>query len=135
MAILGFDLTTGIRRTGVGGFGTGFGAQKRLKISSVRLWWFADRPVYVGIIVNLVPYEGTVIDIGIRSTRIRTLNRTIVTVPNGEFSSLQIENFTARDMFYFLHDLFIKRTADLAEIERMITNLQRILGNASADQP
>ena len=55
-------------------------------------------------------------------------------MPNGEFSSLQIENFTAKGYVLFLHDLFIKRTADLAEIERMITNLQTF-GNASADQP
>ena len=119
---LGFDLTTGIAALGVGGLALAFGAQKTLEnlIGSVVV--VADRPVYVGDYCKFGTYEGTVIDIGIRSTRIRTLNRTVVTVPNGEFSSLQIENFTARDMFYFLHDLFIKRTADLAEIERMITN-------------
>lgn len=124
---LGFDLTTGIAALGVGGLALAFGAQKTLEnlIGSVVV--VADRPVYVGDYCKFGTYEGTVIDIGIRSTRIRTLNRTIVTVPNGEFSSLQIENFTARDMFYFLHDLFIKRTADLAEIERMITNLQEFL--------
>ncbi|WP_163598046.1 mechanosensitive ion channel family protein [Moraxella catarrhalis] len=124
---LGFDLTTGIAALGVGGLALAFGAQKTLEnlIGSVVV--VADRPVYVGDYCKFGTYEGTVIDIGIRSTRIRTLNRTVVTVPNGEFSSLQIENFTARDMFYFLHDLFIKRTADLAEIERMITNLQEFL--------
>ncbi|WP_064611199.1 mechanosensitive ion channel family protein [Moraxella catarrhalis] len=124
---LGFDLTTGIAALGVGGLALAFGAQKTIEnlIGSVVV--VADRPVHVGDYCKFGTYEGTVIDIGIRSTRIRTLNRTVVTVPNGEFSSLQIENFTARDMFYFLHDLFIKRTADLAEIERMITNLQEFL--------
>ena len=108
-----------------------FGAQKTIEnlIGSVVV--VADRPVHVGDYCKFGTYEGTVIDIGIRSTRIRTLNRTIVTVPNGEFSALQIENFTARDMFWFLHNLFIKRTADLAEVERMIADLQGFLASHS----
>ncbi|WP_227516554.1 mechanosensitive ion channel family protein [Moraxella cuniculi] len=124
---LGFDLTTGIAALGVGGLALAFGAQKSIEnlIGSVVV--VADRPVHVGDYCKFGTYEGVVTDIGIRSTRIRTLNRTVVTVPNGEFSSLQIENFTARDMFYFLHELFIKRTADLAEIERMIAELQAYL--------
>lgn len=124
---LGFDLTTGIAALGVGGLALAFGAQKTIEnlIGSVVV--VADRPVHVGDYCKFGVYEGTVIDIGIRSTRIRTLNRTIVTVPNGEFSALQIENFTARDMFWFLHELFIKRTADLAEVERMIVDLEEFL--------
>lgn len=126
---LGFDLTTGIAALGVGGLALAFGAQKTIEnlIGSVVV--VADRPVHVGDYCKFGTYEGTVIDIGIRSTRIRTLSRTIVTVPNGEFSALQIENFTARDMFYFLHDIFIKRNADLAEIERMIADLEAFLVN------
>ncbi len=128
---LGFDLTTGIAALGVGGLALAFGAQKTIEnlIGSVVV--VADRPVHVGDYCKFGTYEGTVIDIGIRSTRIRTLNRTIVTVPNGEFSALQIENFTARDMFWFLHNLFIKRTADLAEVERMIADLQGFLASHS----
>lgn len=128
---LGFDLTTGIAALGVGGLVLAFGAQKTIEnlIGSVVV--VADRPVHVGDYCKFGTYEGTVIDIGIRSTRIRTLNRTIVTVPNGEFSALQIENFTARDMFWFLHNLFIKRTADLAEVERMIADLQGFLASHS----
>ncbi len=128
---LGFDLTTGIAALGVGGLALAFGAQKTIEnlIGSVVV--VADRPVHVGDYCKFGTYEGVVIDIGIRSTRIRTLNRTVVTVPNGEFSALQIENFTARDMFYFLHNLFIKRTADLAEVERMIADLQVFLASHS----
>ncbi|WP_350657604.1 mechanosensitive ion channel domain-containing protein, partial [Psychrobacter sp. S1-30-MNA-CIBAN-0213] len=68
-----------------------------------------------------------VIDIGIRSSRVRTLTRTIVTVPNGDFSSMQIENFTSRDMFQFLHNLYIKRSADINEIFEMVNDLDTLL--------
>ncbi|OOR87658.1 mechanosensitive ion channel protein MscS [Moraxella caviae] len=124
---LGFDLTTGIAALGVGGLALAFGAQKTIEnlIGSVVV--VADRPVRVGDYCRFGTMEGTVIDIGIRSTRLRTLNRTIVTVPNGEFSALQIENYAKRDMFYFFHNLYLKRSANPREIGRLIKDLQEFL--------
>ncbi|MDO4442159.1 MAG: mechanosensitive ion channel [Moraxella sp.] len=124
---LGFDLTTGIAALGVGGLALAFGAQKTIEnlIGSVVV--VADRPVHVGDYCRFGTMEGTVIDIGIRSSRIRTLNRTIVTVPNGEFSSMQIENYTARDMFHFLHYLYLKRDAKSGEIAQLVMDLQQFL--------
>ena len=124
---LGFDLTTGIAALGVGGLALAFGAQKTIEnlIGSVVV--VADRPVHVGDYCRFGDMEGTVIDIGIRSSRIRTLNRTIVTLPNGEFSAMQIENYTARDMFYFLHHLYLKRDVNLDELGRMMSELKAFL--------
>lgn len=124
---LGFDLTTGLAALSLGGLALAFGAQKTIEnlIGSVVV--VADRPIRVGDFCRFGDKEGFVIDIGIRSSRIRTLNRTIVTVPNGEFSAMQIENYTARDMFHFLHNLYLKRNADLAELGRFITELKSYL--------
>lgn len=124
---MGFDLTTGIAALGVGGLALAFGAQKTIEnlIGSVVV--VADRPIRVGDYCRFGTMEGWVIDIGIRSSRIRTLNRTIVTVPNGEFSSMQIENYTARDMFYFLHNLYLKRSTKISEISQLIMDLQQFL--------
>ncbi|WP_323843725.1 mechanosensitive ion channel family protein [Moraxella sp. Pampa] len=119
----GFDLTTGIAALGVGGLALAFGAQKTIEnlIGSVVV--VADRPVRVGDYCRFGNLEGTVIDIGIRSSRIRTLNRTVVTVPNGDFSSMQIENYATRDMFHFLHHLYITRDTDVDELGKMIHEL------------
>lgn len=124
---LGFDLTTGIAALSLGGLALAFGAQKTIEnlIGSVVV--VADRPVHVGDFCRFGNMEGTVIDIGIRSSRIRTLNRTIVTVPNGEFSAMQLENYTARDMFHFLHNLYLKRDANLDELSRLMTELKSYL--------
>lgn len=126
---LGFDLTTGIAALGVGGLALAFGAQKTIEnlIGSVVV--VADRPVRVGDYCRFGNLEGTVIDIGIRSSRIRTLNRTVVTVPNGEFSSMQIENYATRDMFHFLHNLYIARDADPDELARMIRGIQTFISS------
>ena len=124
---LGFDLTTGIAALGVGGLALALGAQKTIENLVGSVVVVADSPVRIGDYCKFGTYEGTVIDIGIRSSRVRTLSRTIVTVPNGDFSSMQIENFTSRDMFQFLHNLYIKRNADIEVIFEMVNDLDKLL--------
>ncbi|WP_201583801.1 mechanosensitive ion channel family protein [Psychrobacter jeotgali] len=124
---LGFDLTTGIAALGVGGLALALGAQKTIENLVGSVVVVADSPVRIGDYCKFGDQEGTVIDIGIRSSRVRTLNRTVVTVPNGDFSSMQIENFTSRDMFHFLHNLYIKRSADIDEVFRMVSDLDKLL--------
>lgn len=97
----GIDVTTGIAALGIGGIALALGAQKTVEnlVGSVTV--IADRPVQVGDFCRVGDVVGTVEDVGIRSTRIRTNDRTIVTIPNGDFSSRQIENFAKRDRFLF----------------------------------
>lgn len=125
---LGFDLTTGIAALGVGGLALALGAQKTIENLVGSVVVVADSPVRIGDYCKFGTYEGTVIDIGIRSSRVRTLSRTIVTVPNGDFSSMQIENFTSRDMFRFFHQLYIKRSADIDVVFKMVQDLNEFIG-------
>lgn len=124
---LGFDLTTGIAALGVGGLALALGAQKTIENLVGSVVVVADSPVRIGDYCKFGTYEGTVVDIGIRSSRVRTLARTIVTVPNGDFSSMQIENFTSRDMFQFLHKLYLKRSADIDVVFKMVKDLNEFL--------
>ncbi|WP_227679708.1 mechanosensitive ion channel family protein [Psychrobacter frigidicola] len=124
---LGFDLTTGIAALGVGGLALALGAQKTIENLVGSVVVVADSPVRIGDYCQFGTQAGTVIDIGIRSSRVRTLTRTIVTVPNGDFSSMQIENFTSRDMFRFFHQLYLKRTADIEVVFKMVQDLDKLL--------
>ena len=126
---LGFDLTTGIAALGVGGLALALGAQKMIENLVGSVVVVADQPVRVGDYCKFGALEGTVVDIGIRSTRLRTLNRTIVTVPNGEFSSMSIENFASRDMFHFLHNVYIKRNVEAATLENFLKQMEEFLVN------
>lgn len=129
---LGFDLTTGIAALGIGGLALALGAQKTIEnlVGSVSL--VADQPINVGDYCKFGTQEGTVEDIGIRSTRIRTSNRTVVTIPNGSFSSMSIENFTSRDMFYFRHDFYVSRDSDSEKIRTFIEDVQIYITNHPA---
>jgi MscS family membrane protein len=97
----GIDVTTGIAALGIGGIALALGAQKTVEnlVGSVTV--IVDRPVQVGDFCKVGDVTGTVEDIGMRSTRIRTNDRTVVTIPNGSFSSFQIENFATRDRYLF----------------------------------
>lgn len=123
----GFDLTTGIAALGVGGLALALGAQKTVEnlVGSVVL--VADQPISVGDYCKFGTYEGFVEDIGIRSTRVRTPNRTIVTIPNGEFSAMQIENFSSRDMFHFLHIFYITRDTPTQALSQLISAMQNYI--------
>ncbi len=82
---------------GIGGLAVALAAQSTLQnfISGITLYF--DKPIAVGDYCRFGNQEGTVEFIGMRSTRIRTLERTLVTVPNSEFSNMKIESYAKRD--------------------------------------
>jgi MscS family membrane protein len=125
----GVDITAGLAALGVGGLALALGAQTLVAnlLGSVTL--IADRPVRVGDFCSFGTTLGTVEEIGIRSTRIRTLTRTIVTVPNGEFSNLHIENFSLRDRFLFNPTIGLRYETDPATVRRILAALDDLLAD------
>ena len=126
---LGFDLTTGIAALGIGGVALALGAQKTIEnlVGSVSV--VADQPVNVGDYCRFGSQEGTVEDIGIRSTRLRTTDRTVVTIPNGNFSSMSIENVSKRDMFHFTQVFYVSRDSDIDKLKEFLEQTQIYITN------
>ena len=124
---LGVDVTTGIAALGIGGIALALGAQKTIEnlVGSVTV--IADQPVRVGDFCKVGDVVGTVEDIGMRSTRIRTNERTVVTIPNGAFSSQQIENYSRRDRFLFAPTIGITYDADAALMRRVLEGIRQVL--------
>jgi MscS family membrane protein len=127
LSILGFDVTTGLAALGIGGIALALGAQKTMEnfVGSVTL--LADQPIRVGDFCKVGETTGTVESIGMRSTRIRTQDRTIVTIPNGEFSSTRIENFAPRDQFLFRPILDLRSETTPDQIRFLLVELRAIL--------
>ena len=125
--MLGLDVTTGLTALGIGGLALALGAQKTVEnlVGSVTV--VADQPIRIGDFCQFGDVLGTVEDIGIRSTRIRTLARTLVTIPNGAFASMQIENYTARDRMLFRHFLSCRYETSAAKVRTLTERLQRML--------
>jgi MscS family membrane protein len=82
---------------GVGGLAFALAAQSTLENLVAGLTIYGDRPIRVGDFCTIGGVSGTVESIGLRSTRLRTLARTLVTIPNAEVAKHNLENFAVRD--------------------------------------
>jgi MscS family membrane protein len=123
----GYDTTALLAGLGVGGLAVALAAQKTIENLFGGVAVTSDKPVLVGDFCRYGDKSGTVEDIGLRSTRIRTLDRTVVTVPNAEFSSLQIENFARRDKIWFHPILQLRKDATPAQIRGILARLRELL--------
>jgi MscS family membrane protein len=125
--IAGVNLTAVIAGVGIGGIAIALAAQKSLENLFGAMTIISDGAIRVGDFCRAGEYAGTVMDIGLRSTRIRTLDRTVVSVPNGRLITLSLENVSLRDKFLFHHRIHLdyETTADqlrgcIAEIRTML---------------
>ncbi|MCJ8309806.1 MAG: mechanosensitive ion channel family protein [Rhizobiaceae bacterium] len=127
LEILGFDVSTGLAALGIGGIALALGAQKTIENLVGSITVVVDRPVSVGDFCKFGDVMGTVEDIGIRSTQVRTLDRTIVTVPNGAFASMQIENYSRRDEFRLYTVLTMRYETTPAQVRFLLAELHQLL--------
>jgi MscS family membrane protein len=138
LGALGFNLTTALAGLGIGGLAIGFGAQKTIENLFGGVSVLGDEVIRVGDYCRFGDRTGTVEDIGLRSTRIRTDDRTLVAIPNGTVATINVENFTHRDRILFKTNLGVRRetTADhlrwvLAEVRRLIYSHPKVERNTA----
>lgn len=127
LGAFGVDVTTGLAALGIGGLALALGAQKTIEnfVGSVTL--ITDQPIRVGDFCKVGNTVGTIEKIGMRSTRIRTLNRTLVTIPNGAFSSSEIENYAHRDKFLFNPTIGLRYETSPDQIRYLLVEVRAIL--------
>ncbi len=127
LSAFGVNVTALVAGLGVGGLAVALAAQKTLENLFGGITIIADAPVRVGDFCRFGDRVGTVEEIGLRSTRIRTLDRTVIAVPNGEFSSLQIENFARRDRFLFQTTLGLRYETSADQLRYVVVEIERLL--------
>jgi MscS family membrane protein len=123
----GIDVTGLVAGLGIGGLAVALAAQKSIENLFGGVTLVMDQPVRVGDFCRFGDKVGTVEEVGLRSTRIRTLDRTVVSIPNAEFSSLQLENFTRRDRFWFKHVLGLRYETSGEQMRQVLVGLRQVL--------
>jgi MscS family membrane protein len=126
----GYNMTTMIAGLGVGGIAVALAAQATIANVFGGVSVIADHPVMVGDFGNFGGVMGTVEDIGLRSTRVRTLNRTVMSIPNSAFASMNLENYAQRDKILFNPTLQIKRGTSTEKIRDLIGAIEEMLRNS-----
>ncbi len=114
---------------GIGGLALAFAAQKTIENVFGSLAIATDQPFTVGDYVSLGGVSGTVEDVGLRSTRLRTMARTVVTIPNGTLISERIENFSRRDRFYYNPTLGLVYDSTREQLLYVIDEVKKLLAN------
>jgi MscS family membrane protein len=132
LQFFGFNPTAALAGLGIGGIAIALAAQKTLENVIGGLSLVFDKAVKVGDFLKFGDTFGTVDSIGLRSTRIRTLDRTILSVPNGQISTAGIETFSARDMFWFHHYVGLAYSTTPVQMRTVIDSIQKMLSDHPA---
>jgi MscS family membrane protein len=121
------DATTLVAGVSVGGVAIAFAAQKTLENLFGGVSVIFDKTIRVGDYCKIGGQSGTVEDIGLRSTSLRTDERTVLTIPNGQLSTMNIENFAWKEKFFFHHTIGIRREATAEQMRAVLEGLRNLL--------
>ncbi|HUI79510.1 MAG TPA: mechanosensitive ion channel family protein [Bryobacteraceae bacterium] len=123
----GYNTATLVAGLGVGGIAVALAAQQTIANIFGGVSVIGDHPVSIGDFGKFGDVMGTVEDIGMRSTQVRTLNRTVVSIPNSTFAGANLENYSVRDKILFNPTFQIKRSTSDEEVWRLIDSMKEVL--------
>jgi MscS family membrane protein len=123
----GVNVAAALAGLGVGGIVVALAAQKTLENLFGGVSIIFDRSIRVGDLCRIGDQEGRVQDIGIRSTRFRTQARTVLTVPNGQLSSMNLENLGMRDKICFRHILGLRTETSSEQLKFVLEGSRALL--------
>lgn len=127
ISVWGYNTATIWGTLGIGSLALVLAAQKTLENFFGGVSVIGDRSVLVGDFCRVGDQVGTVEDIGLRSTRIRTNGRTMLTVPNSQFSTMTLENYSRRDKMWFHPTISLRCDATPSQVRQVIVALRKIL--------
>ena len=123
----GADLTAILTGLGIGGLAIALAAQKTLENLLGGIMIITDEPMRVGDFCRVADQMGTIEDIGLRSTRIRTLSRTVIAIPNGQLAVANVENFALRDKFWFRHLIGVRYETTADQLRYVLAGIRAML--------
>jgi MscS family membrane protein len=127
---LGYPVGSLVAGLGIGGVALALAAQKTVENLFGSLAIGVDQPFRVGDYITVDGLSGTVESIGLRSTRLRTLDRTLVTMPNGKLADMRIESYAHRDRIKFGFTLGLPRDTSAATLRAVIAGVRARLAAA-----
>jgi MscS family membrane protein len=124
---LGFNMSTALAGLGIGGLAIGFGAQKTIENLFGGVSVLGDEVFRVGDVCRFGDRTGVVEDIGLRSTRIRTDERTLLAIPNGTVATINLENLSRRDKILFKTNLGLRPETKADHMRFVLAEIRRLL--------
>ena len=126
---MGISVAPLIAGLGVGGLAVALAAQHTVENFIAGLVLFADKPVRIGDFCQCGEHRGTVEQIGLRSTRIRRIDRTVVSIPNSEFAKARLANYSGRDKILLQTVLGLRYETTPDQLRHVLAALRELLTN------
>jgi len=127
LSLLGFEMKTVLTGVGIGGIAVALAAQKTLENVFGGISLIGDRVIHIGDALMLGDRVGIIEDIGLRSTRFRTLDRAELSIPNGALSQMNIDNLSRRDKFWFNPALVLRLETTSDQLLYILAELRKLL--------
>ncbi|MBA3539183.1 MAG: mechanosensitive ion channel family protein [Deltaproteobacteria bacterium] len=128
LSSMGLPVASLLAGLGIGGIALAFGAQKTVENLFGAVALGIDQPLREGDFVRVeADVLGTVEEVGLRSTRIRTLDRTVVSLPNGRLADMRIETFALRDRCRLSASFGVVYATTAAQLREVLAGFERVL--------
>jgi MscS family membrane protein len=123
----GYSVASLLAGLGIGGLAVALAAQKTVENLFGAFSIGVDQPFREGDFVRIEDFVGTVEQIGLRSTKIRTLDRTLISLPNGKLADMRLESFSARDRIRLACTLGLVYETTPAQMRTIVAALETAL--------
>jgi MscS family membrane protein len=127
--LLGYNISSILAGLGVGGLAVALALQDTLANFFGSVFIFMDRPFMVGDMVEIEGTQGTVEQIGFRSTRIRTWPATLVSIPNKTVASTKIDNWSKMPKRRVFQTVGVTYETSADQMEEAVAAVRGILEN------
>jgi len=127
LPVFGVNVTATLAGLGIGGLVVAFAAQKSLENVFAGFAMLADKPMTVGDTCRIGGQLGEIEDVTLWATRLRTNERTVVSIPNGAVMAGQIENLTRRDKFWFHPTVGLGYETTPAQMRQVLQSIRELM--------
>ena len=125
--LLGLHITPLLGALGVGGIGFAFAAQNTLENLFGSVTVVLDRPFSVGDWVQIDGVDGSVEEVGLRSTRVRTFYNSLVSIPNAKLTTAIVDNYGERNYRRFKANLGLRYESSPEQIEAFCSGVKALV--------
>jgi MscS family membrane protein len=127
LALFGINVSAALAGLGIGGLAIALGAQKTLENIIGGISLLMDKAVHVGNFCKIGNQLGTVEDIGLRSVKVRTLDQSVLVVPNGALAQMQFENFGPRRKCLINQHFSLRIETQVEQLRFVLDRVQSML--------
>ena len=122
-----FNLVNVLAGLSIGGFAIALGAQDTIKNFFGSLMIFADKQFSVGDWISSEKVSGTVEEVGLRTTKVRTFHNSLVVVPNSQLADNSLDNMGRRTYRRYKGTFVIKFDTPTQKIEDLVNNIKEAI--------